>query len=600
MAERDTLVPVGSPLTPCSAGIPSCVVVASLVALFALASAVPLAAPDLSGYPWLYLRADHPLVADEETVEIIVVGDVMLGRGLARDNQPFAAVTRWLAAADLTVGNLECVISSEWSGRAVAENAGPEPLRASPSAVGQIRQAGFDVLGLANNHAGDLGSEGLAETSSRLQSAGMTTMGAGASHDAALKAVIRDVRGLRLAFLAFNAIPGGDPVARDGWTWAHWEPEQISAAVSAASEGADAVVVFVHWGYEYDTRVDPAQRQAAELVLKAGADLIVGQHPHVVQSFEVVDGKFVAYSLGNFVFDQWQGHTAWGMVLRAFFDDEGLRAVQALPVKAGARPSLMTPREGRLTARRLDSGLSRLVFVCNQTICQRVESAGDNGEHERSGLFWGGRTDLTGDGIPEHVRRIRERVIVYEGDREVWRSPEEWRVVDLALGDPNDDGRSELMLALWKPGLDGLESPSGWQEATPRSRPFIVGYRGGLYRTLWGGSAVTYPIHEVELGDVDGDRVEELVVVEALGDGSPKRTVSVWQWHGWGFSNVWRSQPGRYSDLRLGPDGAVHIAIERAEECCLEAVRGSNQASGLRDESWPAASSAWKGLVVHD
>lgn len=600
MAEGDTLVPVDSPLTRCPPGIPSCVVVVSLVALFALASVVPLPAPDLSGYPWLYLRADHPLVADEETLEMIVVGDVMLGRGLARDNEPFAAVTPWLGAADLTVGNLECVISGEWAGWAVAENSGPEPLRVSPSAVGQIQRAGFDVLGLANNHARDLGSAGLAETSSRLKSAGMATVGAGASHDAALRAVIRDVRGFRLAFLAFNAIPGGGPVAPDGWTEAHWDPEQISAAVSTASEGADAVIVLVHWGYEYDTRVDPAQRQAAELLLNAGADLVVGQHPHVVQSFEVVDGKFVAYSLGNFVFDQRQGQTAWGLVLRAFFDDEGLRAVQGLPVKAGARPSLMTPHEVQLTAGRLDSGLSRLVFVCDQTTCQRVESAGDIDERERSGLFWGGRTDLTGDGIPEHVRRIRERVIVYEGDREVWRSPEEWRVVDLALGDPNDDGRSELMLALWKPGLDGLESASGWEEGTPRSRPFIVGYRGGVYRTLWGGSAVTYPIHEVELGDVDGDRVEELVVVEALGDGPSKRAVSVWQWHGWGFSNVWRSQPGPYSDLRLGPDGAVYIAIERAEQCCLEAVRGSNQAPGLRDESWFAGSSARKGLVVDD
>ena len=208
--------------------------------------------------------------------------------------------------------------------------------------------------------------------------------------------------------------------------------------------------------------------------------------------------------------------------------------------------------------------------------------------------------DLTGDGIPEHVRRMRDRVVVYQGAREVWRSPEEWRVVDLALGDPNDDGRNELMLALWKPGLDGLEPPGDWDEGTPRSRPFIVGYRGGVYRALWGGSAVTNPIHEVELGDVDGDGVEELVVVEALGDGSTERLVSVWRWHGWGFSNVWRSQPGLYSDLRLGPDGAFHVAVERVEQCCLEVVRELNQGAELRDESWFAGSSAQKRLVFHD
>jgi hypothetical protein len=133
-------------------------------------------------------------------------------------------------------------------------------------------------------------------------------------------------------------------------------------------------------------------------------------------------------------------------------------------------------------------------------------------------------------------------------------------VVDVALGDPNDDGRGELLLALWKAGLDGLEPPSPEKKRVPRSHPFIIGYRGGIYRTLWGGSAVDNPIHEVELGDVAGDRAQELIVLE--GDNSRERTISVWRWHGWGFSLMWRSGPGPYRDVALAEDGAISVAAD--------------------------------------
>src|SRR5690606_29266839 len=131
------------------------------------------------------------------------------------------------------------------------------------------------------------------------------------------------------------------------------------------------------------------------------------------------------------------------------------------------------------------------------------------GSGERSpGERW---ADLTGDGVPETVRLEGEQVVVYEAGVEAWRGLPEWRVADLALGDPNDDGRAEIVLALWKADEEGVL----------RSHPFIVGYRGGTYRVLWGGSALAKPIHEVELRDVDGDGAEELLVLEEQGDTDP-------------------------------------------------------------------------------
>ncbi|HYN88116.1 MAG TPA: hypothetical protein VER55_06280, partial [Ardenticatenaceae bacterium] len=214
---------------------------------------------------------------------------------------------------------------------------------------------------------------------------------------------------------------------------------------------------------------------------------------------------------------------------------------------------------------------SRTGFACDRDGCRPAEVPGS----APAGLFRSGHIDLTGDGTPESVERVDEQIRIAEGSRIVWRGEPGWRVLDLALGDPNDDGRVEALLALRKAGADRVE----------HSHPFMVGYRSGSYRVIWGGSAVARPILQVELGDLDGDRVEELVVLEeepsapACGDGG-RRTedggdaadrrpppvarllfewfplalvrdcmaehrVAVWRWHGWGFSLVWRSPPGR-------------------------------------------------------
>jgi poly-gamma-glutamate synthesis protein (capsule biosynthesis protein) len=509
--------------------------------------------PDLSAYPWLYLRDGEVPDPGGNAVEVVAVGDVMLGRGVADQPHSLDDAATWLRRAHLAVGNLECVITGD---------AQPGPLlQAAPSAVAQMREAGFDVLGLANNHALDLGPEGLEETVSRLRAARMAPLGAGPDPEASLQPLIYEIGGVRLALLAFNAVadPRGAP-ASSGWTRAEWDEERARAAVAAAAERADAVSVSVHWGYEYETSVDPAQRDAARALLGAGAHLVIGHHPHVVQPVEVHSDRCVAYSLGNFVFDQAQGETDRGLALRAFFDGRGLRAVQALPVWAASRPRLMTPGEAGTLLARVGPPPRRLSLACDEASCHRVATPLQIAQEARSGLFWGGRIDLTGDGIPEHARRVDESVVVHSDGSEVWRSPPEWRVVDVAPGDPNDDGRGELLLALWKAGLDGLEAPSPEKEHTPRSHPFIVGYRGGTYRTLWGGSAVDNPIHEVELGDVAGDGSQELIVLE--GDEGHERTISVWRWHGWGFSLTWRSEPGAYRDLVLGEDGSINVVVE--------------------------------------
>lgn len=511
---------------------------------------------DLSPYPWFYLRDGRPLAADEPVVELIAVGDVMLGRSVADDAAPSAEVAPWLAAADLTLGNLESVIVGGGTPRS-AEPGGPQPiiLQAPVGAVGHLTEAGFDLLGLANNHSLDYGPAGLGETGRLLGQAGITPVGAGPGEAACSPVGWRTAGGLRLAFLAFNDVSEPDPVGdprggEGGWARCDWDLAPAVEAVAAARGRADAVVVSVHWGYEYEPAADPAQVAAVKALFAAGADLVVGHHPHVVQGTIMVDGRFAAYSLGNLVFDQGQGDTVQGLALRAFFDAQGLRAVQALPLRAGPRPRLMTPAESATLLARIAPPPEWLGFACRQDGCE-PETAG--GEPGTAGIFWSGAMDLTGDGQPERVRRAAQGVAVYQQGEATWSSPPEWQVVDLALGDPNDDGRGELLLALWRPDLEGYL----------RSQPYIVGYRGGAYKVLWGGRPLVYPLREVELGDVDGDGREELVVLEEQGEA---QTVAVWRWQGWSFSLAWRSPPGRYQTLVLvpGADGRESIRVARS------------------------------------
>lgn len=475
--------------------------------------------------PWLYLRGEAPLVSSETLVEVIAVGDVMPGRGLADKPGLFDQVQEVLRGADLAVGNLEGTLGE-------ATPSSLKPVLSIPvEAAATLAGAGFDLLSVANNHALDAGLGGQAETLRILGAAGLQPLESN-------KPVVMEVKGVKLAFLAGNEVP-------------HTGGAALLEAVAQVRPQVDAVIVLVHWGVEYQRHPNAAQRHLGSALVEAGADLVLGAHPHVAQDLDVRQpagpggrASLVAYSLGNFAFDQGWEDTGTGLALRLLIDREGLRAAQILPLHTAPRPRWMGHEEAADLLRRLLPP-NRVGFSCSSESCRQVAVP----QEQRSGLFYAGSIDLTGDGAPEFVRRQGGQVEIYQDGEAAWRSPADWGVLDLALGDPNDDGRYELLLVLEKPGPDG----------TLTSHPFIVGYRGGSYRLLWGGSPVSDPILEVELADLDGDGVEELAVVESSGEGA-SRSLTVWRWHGWGFSQLWRSPPGPYHDLVVLPPEAGGLA----------------------------------------
>jgi poly-gamma-glutamate capsule biosynthesis protein CapA/YwtB (metallophosphatase superfamily) len=246
------------------------------------------------------------------SVRLMVVGDMMLARGVGDRiaaegvGAAFQKVQGILDRADLLIGNLECVVSTRGTQQQKLYT-----FRARPKAVGALRRAGFDLVGLANNHALDFGRPALGDTIRTVRAAGIRPMGAGADASAARAPVIVERNGLRIAFLD----RADAHLDSNEWPRLHWEatdarsglayarPAELRADVRAARKQADVVVVMLHSGREYAKGPTKAQRRVVEAAVAGGAALVVSAHPHVLQRGERRGTTFIAWSMGNFLFD---------------------------------------------------------------------------------------------------------------------------------------------------------------------------------------------------------------------------------------------------------------------------------------------------------
>jgi poly-gamma-glutamate capsule biosynthesis protein CapA/YwtB (metallophosphatase superfamily) len=272
----------------------------------------------------------------------------MLGRGVgeaaaaARDPAaPLRPLQRRLAAADITVGNLESTLSRDG-----APQQGGDSFAADPSVVRLLTRAGFDALSLANNHTGDFEQEALLATVRRLRGSRVVPFGAGADRVEAARPAVLTAAGTRFGLLGFNAI-GETPraTARQAGALAVRMPPRtgpldaadlayVERQVRRLARRVDVVVVLPHWGTQYTHRPEPVQRLVARRLVHAGADLVVGGHPHWVQGLDRVGPGVVAHSLGNFVFDMnFMTPTQQGVLLDATFWAGRLKALELTPYR---------------------------------------------------------------------------------------------------------------------------------------------------------------------------------------------------------------------------------------------------------------------------
>ena len=332
------------------------------------------------------------------TWTIVAAGDIMLDRGVAKvvkiqgkgSDFPFnggtatitgrtccsaldnpvpvtrrtgkaGAVRDLLTSADLTVANFE--------------NPAPDAFRyhtqgtvfsADPKLIAGLRKAGFDVVSIGNNHIRDAGAQGILDTIKNLKKYGIKSTGAGANLAAARKPAVVDVNGVKVAILGYDTIAKYYAAGPSSAGSAQLTKSVVRADIKKArAAGADVVIVYPHWGTEYNPRPFAAQQALARAIIDAGADMVIGNHAHWVGAMEVYKGRPIWYALGNFVFDQdWSEPTMEGITLELTFRGSDLVQARMRPhvILDKSQPNFMDPAgTGRVVMGQLFDASRRLL-----------------------------------------------------------------------------------------------------------------------------------------------------------------------------------------------------------------------------------------------
>jgi poly-gamma-glutamate capsule biosynthesis protein CapA/YwtB (metallophosphatase superfamily) len=269
----------------------------------------------------------RPVAVTVRPLRLAAVGDINLGDqpgdAIAANGPtyPWQGAGKALRHADITFGNLECAVSTRGEPFPKEYN-----FRATPAALAGLRRnSGIDVLNLANNHVGDYGPVATTDTVRGVERLGMKAVGAGPDLERALAPQVVQRLGLRVAFVGFSEIAPIEFAAapgRPGTAWAR--PDQIAQAVHAARRKADIVVATFHWGIEKQTLESARQRELADVAVRAGAQVVIGAHPHTLQPVRRQGAAIVAYSLGNFVFGAQSPETTTTGILELDLTAEGV------------------------------------------------------------------------------------------------------------------------------------------------------------------------------------------------------------------------------------------------------------------------------------
>lgn len=254
---------------------------------------------------------------------LIATGDVIPARSVNYQTTiknnflwPYENTAALLQQADITFVNLEAPLLQQCplthQGMIFCGNA---------NHIQGLLYAGVDIVNLANNHSGNYGTAGVKETKELLRNNDIAVTGVQGP-------IYKNIRGVIFAILGYNDIGGRQP----GISYA--DESIIVQEISQAKQIADVVIVAMHWGAEYRSQPDTRQQYLARLVIDAGADVIIGNHPHWIQPVEMYKGKLITYAHGNFIFDQeWSLKTKQGVVGKYTFLDSTLIDVEFFPIQ---------------------------------------------------------------------------------------------------------------------------------------------------------------------------------------------------------------------------------------------------------------------------
>ena len=247
---------------------------------------------------------------------------------------PYAEVSEVISAADLAVGTLNATISNYPAHTGCTST---YLLVGSSENADALARAGFDVMSVATNHIKNCGptncgDRAFSDTLENLRRVGIVPVGAGENLAAAMQPVVARLNGVRFGIVSLGQIEAQTFSSEDSPGIAVLDEDNLRAAIAAARQVSDVVIAMPHWGPEDVSVPNWLQRGLARVAVEAGADLVVGNHTHVVQAVEEIDGVMVFYGLGNFVFDQnWSLEHMQGVILEVTFEGERYAGYQFIP-----------------------------------------------------------------------------------------------------------------------------------------------------------------------------------------------------------------------------------------------------------------------------
>ncbi len=286
------------------------------------------------GVPFL-ITEERLSVFHRGPTHLVFVGDIMLSRQIGKiiDAQgpmfPFEKLGDVIHKADIAFANLENPVSTRG-----VDQGSIYSFRAKPETLRGLSDAGFDIVSIANNHMFDWGMDAFVDTMTHLASYDILFVGGGLNQKEAHKFSKIEIGRESFCFFGFTQFAPRNP-RKESPGMAYLDKEKVVELIKEAKGGGcDAVAVSIHWGNEYETSSSELDRLLARSFIDAGALLVIGHHPHVLQELEEYRGGLIAYSLGNFVFDQnFSEDTRKSAILNVFVKEGRITSFFVSPIQ---------------------------------------------------------------------------------------------------------------------------------------------------------------------------------------------------------------------------------------------------------------------------
>ncbi|MBI5555787.1 MAG: CapA family protein [Elusimicrobia bacterium] len=312
-------------------------------------------------------------------VKFCAVGDILFDRGIRTRieehgiNYLFEKVKPIISAHDLALCNLECPLTPKNIGYPLLKRF---CFRGDPESIAGLTYAGFNIATMANNHTMDWGRDGLTETLRILQENNIQAIGAGANQSTAATPVIIRKNGLTFAFIStLGFLLEGIVYNENKCGPAYTDINTLTELIKETKKQVDFVIVTLHWGIEKQTKPATRQVRYAHQMIDAGADLIIGHHPHVLQTIEKYKDRFILYSLGNFVFDSTKPEQQRTAIFSCIFDKGKIKEPIIIPVRMkDCQPGLAEGKDLEIfSAWAIDS--SKEFIMAKSTFSQAIHLA---------------------------------------------------------------------------------------------------------------------------------------------------------------------------------------------------------------------------------